>query len=163
MNRKLLALVFLFSFSFHLSAHEPREGVSGVFNLAVGHRVEPAYADEPNQFDLIINNLDGTPADVTEINLNVNVLFLKDDLYDAKILHRALLGDEIIRDRATANRFNIPYMPTKPGAYGFEISGTINGVLISEKFVCENGTLNPLARSFGCIIEIQTFPRSKKR
>ncbi len=165
MNRKLLAATFLFSIPFlstFSSAHEPRQGVSGTFNLTVGQRVEPAYSGEPNQFDLIVNNLDGTPATVTEITLDVEVLFLKEDAYDAKVLHKALLTDEITPDKATPNRFNIPYMPTKPGAYGFEINGTINGVQISEKFVCENGTLNPLGKSFGCVTQIQTFPQKHK-
>lgn len=165
MCRKLLATTLLFSLpllSLGALAHESREGVSGVFNIAVGQRVEPAYSNEPNQFDLIVNNLDGTPAQVTEISLAVEVLFLKDDAYDAKVLHRALLTSEIIRDRTTPNRFNIPYMPTKAGAYGFEINGTINGVAISEKFVCEGGTLNPLGKDFSCVANIQTFPHKSK-
>lgn len=165
MNRKLLATTLLVSipfFTLNSNAHEPREGVSGTFNLTVGQRVEPAYSGEPNQFDLIVNNLDGTPANVTEITLSVDVLFLKEDAYDAKVLHRALLAGEIVRDRTTPNRFNIPYMPTKAGAYGFEINGTINGIQISEKYVCENGTLHPLGKSFGCVTQIQMFPQKHK-
>jgi hypothetical protein len=165
MKVKLLASAFLLSLPLisisSVNAHEPRLGVSGVFNLTVGQRVEPAYSDEPNQFDLIVNNLDGTAATVTDITLNVNVIFLKEDTFDAKVLHRALLTDKIVRDRTTPNRFNIPYMPSKPGAYGFEIEGTINGVQINEKFVCENGTQNP-GKSFGCVTQIQTFPQKNK-
>lgn len=165
MKHKLLFTTFLLSIpllSLNSQAHEPRIGVSGVFNLTVGQRVEPAYSNEVNQFDLIISNLDGTPANVTEINLGVSVLFLKTDSYDSAILHRALLTGEIVRDKVTPHRFNIPYIPTKPGAYGFEINGTINGVQISEKYVCEKGTLNPLGKSFGCVTEIQSFPQKNK-
>lgn len=166
MKSKILTAAALFSVPFlsisTVNAHEIREGVSGAFNLIVGQRAEPAHTGEPNQFDLFVRNLDGTPAAVTEIDLDVDVLFLEDDQYDAVILHRAPLGGELLRDREIPNRYGIHFMPTKAGAYGFEVNGTINGIQISEKFVCEDGSLSPNRETYiGCVRPIQEFPKKK--
>lgn len=141
-----------------LQAHEPRENVSGVFTLVVGQRVEPAYAGEPNAFDLFVRNPDGSDTDVQEIELEVRALYLQEDQFDAPILASARLEGDLRRDRSTPNRFNINYLPSRTGAYGFHISGTINGVAVEERFVCRGGSQNPNGSSFGCVDALQRFP-----
>lgn len=145
--------------SFSVSAHEPRDGVAGgVYNISVGNQVEPAIAREPNGFDLIIRNNDDTPATVQTIELEVEILFLSEDKADAKIKRHTQLSGELRRDRNSANRFSIQYMPTRAGAYGYHITGTIDGNTINELFICGGGTQNLAGRAFGCVSEIQRFP-----
>jgi len=146
-----------------VQAHEPRDGVAnGAYNISVGNRVEPAYAGEPNAFDLIIRNADDTAADVQEIEIDVVILFLKEDAIDAKVKRKAKLMDDLRRDRSQPNRFNISYLPTKAGAYGYHVKGMIDGNMLDEVFVCRGGSQNPEGRSFSCINKIQKFPNGKK-
>ncbi len=139
-----------------LQAHETREGVSDTYNLTIGHRSEPVFAKEPAQFDLIIRDLDGNPYEPSEVDLLVKVLYLKDDAFDAKVWKARKLRGDLRRDRSSPNRFNIWYMPTRAGAYGFHIKGTIDGVAIKERFVCGDGSLTD--GGFGCVTNIQKFP-----
>jgi len=143
-------------------AHEPRDGVAdGAYNISVGNRVEPGYAGEPNAFDLIIRNTDDTAAEVAEINLDVIILFLKEDAIDAKVKRKRKMTGELRRDRAQPNRFNISYLPTKAGAYGYHVKGMVDGNMIDEVFVCGGGSQNPDGRAFSCMTEIQSFPNGK--
>ncbi len=144
-----------------LQAHETREGVSNTYNLTVGHRSEPVFAREPTRFDLIVRDLDGNPYEPSEIDLSVKVLYLKDDTFDAKVLKARELTGDLRRDRSTPNRFNIWYKPTRAGAYGFHIKGTIDGVAIRERFVCGDGALAD--SGFGCITNIQKFPGKRNK
>lgn len=143
-----------------LHAHETREGVSNTYNLTVGHRSEPVFAREPTRFDFIVRDLEGNPYEPVEIDLSVKVLYLKEDAFDAKILKARELTGELRRDRTTPNRFNIWYKPTRAGAYGFYIKGTIDGVAFRERFVCGDGALAD--SGFGCITNIQKFPGKGK-
>ncbi len=141
------------------NAHEPRDGVAGgVYNVSVGHRVEPGFAGEPNAFDLFVRNAeDNSNADVGEIELDVYVMRLRKDDFDAKVTKIRKLTGDLRRDFSTPNRFNIYYLPKRPGAVGFIIKGTIDGNYIYEKFVCGGGSQNESGRSFGCIDKIQRF------
>jgi len=145
-----------FSMITPLQAHETREGVSDTYNLTIGHRSEPVFAKEPAQFDLIIRDLDGNPYEPSEIDITVKALYLKEDAFDAKVLKSKKLKGDLRRDRSSPNRFNIWYMPTRAGAYGFHIKGTIDGVDIKERFVCGDGSLAD--GGFSCITKIQKFP-----
>ncbi len=140
-----------------LQAHETREGVSDTYNITVGHRSEPVFAKEPAQFDLIIRDLEGNPYEPSDIDLSVKVMYLKDDDFDARVLKSKKLKGDLRRDRSSPNRFNIWYMPTRPGAYGFRIKGTIDGVDIKVRFVCGDGSLSD--SSFACVTKIQKFPK----
>lgn len=165
MKIKTLTQAFAFSlitFSASTFAHEPRPGVGGAYTITVGNRVEPAFSNEPNALDFIVSNLDGTAAEVTNIELNVTVLYLAEETFDAEVLYSAPLTGELSRDRTNTHRFNIPYMPTKVGTYGFQIKGIVDGVEINETFVCGEGTQNPEGSSFGCVTEIQKFPKAKQ-
>jgi len=159
-TRSLLSVITVVGLGFStitpLQAHETREGVSNTYNITIGHRSEPVFAKEPTRFDLIIRDLDGNPYEPSEIDLSVKVLYLKEDAFDSKVLKERELTGDLRRDRASPNRFNIWYMPTRAGAYGFQIKGMIDGVVIEERFVCGGGSLTD--GGFGCVTDIQKFP-----
>lgn len=137
-------------------AHERRDGVTPSFNIIVGHRVEPAFRQEPNAFDFIVNNaVDDSPANDAVVELEVYVIRLETEAFDGKIFKKRKLTGKLRRDFSMSNRYNISYMPKWAGTYGFIIEGTIDGEPISEKFVCGQGTLNPEGDAFGCIELIQ--------
>jgi len=142
------------------NAHEPRDGVAGgAYNISVGHRVEPAWAKEPNAFDLFIRNPDDSATDipVEDIDIEVYVLRLKEEAIDGKVTKKKKLTGALRRDFSTPNRYNLWYMPKKAGTYGFRIKGTIDGNAIDELFVCGNGTQRADGDAFGCVDNIQKF------
>lgn len=139
-------------------AHEPRLVADGALNVAVGWRTEPAFSDTVNAFDFIVTDA----IEVDDPDLLVKVLYLKEDSQDAKVIKSSVLEGELARDRTNPNRFNIWFLPTKPGAYGFHIKGMVNGMMIDEVFICRGGSKHPDGRSFGCIDEPQKFPGGKK-
>jgi hypothetical protein len=145
-------------FNASVSAHEPRLIGDGALNVVVGWDVEPAFSGTLNAFELIVTD----DIEVAEIDLTVNVLYLKEDAPDAKVRMSAELEAELRRNRSNPNQFNISVLPTKPGAYGFHFSGMINGIMVDEVFVCGGGTQNADGRSFGCIEKPQKFPSGKK-
>lgn len=152
--------------SFPANAHEPRAGVAGgAYNIVVGHRGEPPFAEEPNRFDLFMNDPEGNPLNIPleEMNIEVYVLLLRTDAIDARVRRSAKLRRELTQDRESPNRYNIWYKPTRAGAYGFHIVGDIQGNPIDEIFVCGGGSQNPDGRSFSCIERIQEFPRRRRR
>jgi len=144
-------------------AHEPRDNVAdGAYNIVVGYSAEPVYAGVANGMDLTIRNPDGSAADVQDIDLDITVLYLETDAMDSKVKASALLTGELRRNRSTPNNFDIDFMATRAGAYGFIIKGMIDGNMIDEKFVCGGGSQNPEGRSFGCTGSLQKFPGGKK-
>ena len=142
-------------------AHEPREGVSDTYTIIVGNRFEPPYAGQMNRFDMFVRDLEGNPITIDDLDLEVKVLYLKKEDFDAKVLARAILKGDLKEDRDTQGRLNIDYLPTRAGTYGFIISGTINGVYIEEKYVCGNGSQHPDGRAFSCVNRLQKFPRGR--
>jgi hypothetical protein len=139
-------------------AHEPRAAAGGAVNIAVGWRSEPALVDQLNQFDFIVTD----DIEVTDLDLSVTIMYLKEDAQDAKVLSSSVLTGALTPDRDNPNRFNIYVLPTKVGAYGFHIEGMLNGIMIDEVFICRGGTQNTDGRSFGCIEEVQKFPTHHK-
>lgn len=158
----LLLIISIFLITSPTLAHEPREGVSGTYTIIVGNRVEPPYAGQKNSFDMFIRDSAGNPVEVNDIDLNVKILFLKNEEFDARILAKKILKGELKEDGDTPSRFNIDYLPTIPGTYGFMVSGTINNIYIEEKYVCGNGSLHPEGRSFSCVTKLQEFPRNRR-
>ena len=163
-SRKLISFFALsvFSLLFYIApaqAHEPRLIAGGALNVVAGWRTEPAFEKAINAFDFIVTD----PIDVTDIELKVMVLYLKDDAADAKVISSTKLTDELRRDRSNPNRFNKYFLPTKAGAYGFHIMGMVNGNAIDEIFICRGGTQNADGRSFGCIEKPQSFPGGGKK
>ncbi|MGD8886089.1 MAG: hypothetical protein PVF34_10725 [Gammaproteobacteria bacterium] len=139
-------------------AHEPRAVAGGGLNVAVGWRTEPAFANMVNAFDFIVTD----DIEVDDPGLTVTVLYLEEDAPDADIRKSSVLEGELARDRSNPNRFNIWFLPTKAGAYGFHIEGMVNGMMVDEVFICRGGSQNPDGRSFGCIESPQKFPGGKK-
>lgn len=163
-SRKLISVFALsvFSLLFYIAptqAHEPRLVAGGALNVVAGWRTEPAFEKVINAFDFIVTD----PIDVTDIELEVTVLYLDEDAPDAKAIKTATVTDELRRDRSNPNRFNKYFLPTKAGAYGFHIMGMVNGNAIDEIFICRGGTQNADGRSFGCIEKPQSFPGGRKK
>ena len=140
-------------------AHEPRLVAGGALNIVVGWRTEPAFEKNTNAFDFIVTD----EIDVTDIELDVYVMYLDEDAPDAKVIKAVKLTDELRRDRTNPNRFNKYLLPSKAGAYGFHVMGMVNGNAIDEIFICRGGTKNTEGRSFGCIEKPQRFPGGGKR
>ena len=152
-------LILLF-YTMFASAHEPRIIGNGNFSVSVGSLVEPVFEDVPNGFNINISSADGTPVDTANggtVNLMVKVLFLETDSMDAKVLASAMLKEPLSKIFGTENRYRIHYKPTHDGAYGYLITGDINGIEIDEKFVCGGGSL-AAPRAFGCVVDPQAFP-----
>lgn len=141
-------------------AHEPRsDAADGALSLTVGWRTEPAFAKQANAMDIFVtDNVSGPVEDPSFIDIDVKILYLNEDVPDAKIIKSSVLTGDLRQDRSTPNRYNISILPTKPGAYGFHIMGMINGIEVDEVFICRGGSLNPDGRSFGCIEKLQNFP-----
>lgn len=137
-------------------AHEPRL-VAGAFNAAVGFRAEPAFAGEPNALDFILTDLNGNPLEIHAIHLEVKVLRLREDRFDAEVLLTKTLTDELRRDRNQPNRFNLWFLPQSAGAYGYLIEGEVNGIPVRERFVCRGGSQHAQGRSFGCVERLQSI------
>ncbi len=159
-NKTILILAIMF-YMFFLNpsfAHEPRTIAGGGLNVAVGWKVEPAFSKTINAFDFIVTD----DIEVADPEITVKVLYLKEDAPDANVLMSSELEGNLQRDRTNPNRFNIWFLPTKAGAYGFHIKGMVNGMMVNEVFICGGGTQNTEGRAFGCIEDPQKFPGGKK-
>lgn len=138
-------------------AHEPRAIAGGGLNVAVGWRTEPAFSRSINAFDFIVSD----PVDVDDPQLTINALYLDQDAPDAQVIKSTVLAGALRRDRTNPNRFNIYFMPSRSGAYGFHIEGMVNGMMVDEVFICGGGTQSPDGRFFGCIEDPQRFPAGR--
>jgi hypothetical protein len=111
---------------------------------------------------MFVRDLEGNPVEIEQIDLAVKILFLKHEDFDARVIAKSVLRGELKEDSDTVGRFNIDYLPTRPGTYGFLVTGTINNFYIDEKYVCGNGSQNPEGRSFSCVENLQKFPRGRR-
>ena len=165
-------------------AHEQRNFLGGQYIMFVGFVNEPAFEDEANAFDLfLIRDIDGdgqctqdTPEacldwkpvskrDGDVVNINVKVLYLNDDEFNAPIREQAPLRGELEQDFSDDTRYNIHFKPNVGGAYGFILNGTFQKVgsdpvqLNNVKFVCGHGSQNVGGHGFSCVGDIlQPFP-----
>ena len=73
------------------------------------------------------------------------------------MLARGDLGSDLNQDFVNASRYNIPFIPTKNGAYGFRLTGTIEGHAVDETFVCGAGSQS-IDEAFDCVTNAVTFP-----
>lgn len=158
--KTLIAAIVAVSFSLSAWAHEPRDVVGGQYEIEVGFRIEPAHEDSDNRFDFFVFRADGSPVSVRggdQLDVNVTVLFLSEDRFDAPVLAAKNLGNRLRQDFVNPARYNIDFVPTVSGAYGFHLVGTIEGNPIDERFVCEGGSLAG-SRAFDCVSFPVTFP-----
>lgn len=142
------------------AAHEARVVAGGEYEIEVGWRTEPAIEDVLNNVDFFVFREDGTPVSVRggdSLDVTFEVLYLRDDAFNAQVLARRSLGSDLNQDFVNAGRYNIPFIPTKDGAYGFRLTGTIEGHPINETFVCEGGSLSD-DEAFDCVDDAVTFP-----
>lgn len=141
-------------------AHEAREVAGGEYEIEVGWRTEPAIEDVLNNVDFFVVREDGTPVSLRagdSLDVNFEVLFLRHDDFNAQVLARSNLGNQLNQDFVNASRYNIPFIPTKDGAYGFHLTGTIEGHAIDEVFVCGAGSQSG-DEAFDCVSNAKTFP-----
>ena len=141
-------------------AHEAREVAGGEYEIEVGWRTEPAFEDVLNNVDFFVVREDGTPVSVRagdSLDVTFEVLYLRTDAPNAQVLARRTLGNGLIQDFVNPSRYNIPFIPTKDGAYGFKLTGTIEGHPINETFICEGGSQNE-DEDFACVDNATTFP-----
>lgn len=139
-------------------AHESRMIGDGAIQARVGWGEEPTFEKNINAFELIIED----DMVIEDPDLTVHVLYLKDDAPDAEIVASQMLKGDLLRSSSDPNRFNIWFLPTKAGVYGFIVKGMINGTMIDEKFICEGGSLDPNGSSFACVDRLQGFPGGPK-
>jgi hypothetical protein len=156
---------FVFFVSLNAEAHEPRIIGDGVFSVSAGWVSEPAYEDVVNGFNINISAIDEfgitTPVSTAlgdTVDLKAKVLFLETDSSDADILASMMLKDPVSLMHGTLNRYASRFKPTHDGAYGFHVTGTINGVFVDEIFICGGGSQHADGRAFGCAVDPQVFP-----
>ncbi len=135
------------------SAHEPRL-VGGDCNVEVGWGVEPALEDADNHVVLIIEDCGGASVAAEDIDVNVTILRLREDSFDAQIKDQMNLG----KFKAIENFGSRQVTPSKNGAYGFILNGAIAGRVIDHvKFVCGGGSQHE-EESFDCVVDPTVFP-----
>jgi len=156
-----LFVFFITLTSLDASAHERREVVGGEYRLTVGWRVEPAFEDVSNAVDIFVVRLpSGEPVSVRDgddLDLNVSLLYLDDEEFGADILASRDMGNGISQDFSNPSRYNLAVTPTRDGAYGILVEGTIEGNVVSELYVCGNGSLSATS-SYDCIEDPEVFP-----
>lgn len=134
-------------------AHEPRV-IGGDCNVEVGWGIEPALEDADNQMVLIIEDCGGAPVAPGDIDINVTILRLAQANFNAQIKDQMNLG----KLKTIENFGSTQVTPTKDGAYGFVLNGTIAGRIIDNvKFVCEGGSQHA-DESFDCVKNPKVFP-----
>jgi hypothetical protein len=127
----LLALASSCLFPAAALAHERRE--VGKYQLVVGFINEPALQGEPNGVDLrVVNRETQQPVEGLQSTLRVAIAF----------------GGGQPKELPLRARFGMPgsyaadVIPTRPGAYLFTFSGTIEGQQINERFESGPGRFN---------------------
>jgi len=135
-------------------AHEPRI-IGGDCHVEVGWQNEPALEDNDNFAILIIEECGGdtlVPAD--QINITIKALRLSTDAFDAQVKDQMVLGALETEDNFGKTQIT----PSRQGAYGFILNGTIAGRTIdNEKFVCGGGSQHP-DEHFDCVVDPVVFP-----
>jgi hypothetical protein len=170
-------------------AHETRTYEDGAYVIVLGFHEEPAFEDEGNGVDLFITfdptgegacheheeegeeheheeclPVDAGAGDI--VDLSIRVLYLRDDEIDAVVLKSEALEGDVVQDFFDPSKYTVYFKPNIQGAYGFEITGTIQKVdeegpvleLDEERWVCGNGAQGD--GGFDCVEDImQPFPR----
>ena len=123
-----LALGFLAPGS--ASAHE-RRTVGGDYTFVVGFLKEPAFEGETNGIDLRVSTPGDQPVEGLEKTLMAEV-----------IVGGATLPLELRPRFRTPGAYNAEFVPTRPGAYIFHFSGSVEGKPVDERFESGPGRFN---------------------
>lgn len=160
-NFKFVILLICLVYSFAASAHERREVLNGDFRLTVGWRVEPAFEDVSNAVDIFVVRLPSGEAvslrDGDELDLNVTLLYLRNESFGATVLAQKDLGNGIQQDFSNPSRYNMSVLPTRNGTYGILVEGTIENNFVSELYVCGEGSQSETS-GFDCVEDPVVFP-----
>lgn len=120
------------------AAHEGRE--AGDLEMVVGFGTEPAYAGYPNSVQLILNHHDGGPVtDLRPGDLGVEVRF-GDATKDVQLEPFFQVGEF-----GEPGDYRAWFVPTRPGAYTFILSGEVDGQRIDESFTSGPDTFSEVA------------------
>jgi hypothetical protein len=107
-------------------AHEDRH-VHG-YQMTVGWRDEPAFAGVRNAVQVILSTGSGAPVRDAGGGLTVQVL------YAGRATPPMPLRPAFGASFGTPGEYDAPLVPTRPGAYGFHVRGSIGGTAIDESF-----------------------------
>lgn len=128
----LVAVVLLLVVSVSSAlAHEHRE--VGDYSVTFGWRVEPAYAGIYNGPEFWVEDADGNPVEGLEETLSVTVSFggVSKEL-------------EIYGVWQDPGHYTADLLPTLPGDYSFQITGTIGEQEIDEVFTSADGEFSSI-------------------
>jgi hypothetical protein len=127
------------------SAHERREVGQRVF--VVGFGEEPAYAGQPNSVQLLLSDLKERPVTDLGDTLSVEVVF-GDQRTKLSLEPRFVVGAF-----GEPGDYRAYFVPSRPGRYTFQFSGTIKGQQIDETFTSGPKTFDDVQDP-----EAQMFP-----
>lgn len=138
-------------------AHEHRHIEGTGCDAEFGWQTEPTYEDVENGIVLSLEECEAAAAD---IQITVEALHLTTDDYNAPVKHPVSKNRKVIGMLNAEDNFgSLQITPSKAGAYGFILTGTINGVAVNEKFVCGGGSLDTDHGSyFDCVVKPTVFP-----
>jgi hypothetical protein len=116
------------------SAHEERN--VGGFQLVVGWAAEPTYAGYPNGVAVFVNDAGGQPVEDLGDTLKVEVSF--GDEKSGPLDLEPAFGE----DFGTKGEYHADLVPTRPGTYTFDFTGTIRGQNVDESFTSSETTFD---------------------
>ena len=108
------------------SAHERREVGQQVF--VVGFGEEPAYAGQPNSVQLVLSDLKERPVTDLGDSLSVEVVF-SDQRTKLSLEPRFVVG--VFGEPGDYRAY---FVPSRPGRFTFQFSGTVKGQRVEETF-----------------------------
>jgi hypothetical protein len=153
----LAVLCTAMAFMSSASAHEGRK-LNGYW-LYLGFASEPAFEDEINGPVVFVNNLKQKPVKLKELNdkskndLTVEALYygLKDTKKNLTAKPKAKISLGKMSGAFEGFMQGPQFVASTPGAYGFRVTGLLNGKNVDTTFVCSRGSLNLAYGYFDCV------------
>jgi hypothetical protein len=127
------------------SAHERREVGQRIF--VVGFGEEPAYAGQPNSVQLLLSDLKERPVTDLGDTLSVEVVF-GDQRTKLSLEPRFVVG--VFGEPGDYRAY---FVPSRPGRFTFQFSGTVKGQQVDETFTSGPKTFDDVQDPIG-----QMFP-----
>lgn len=135
-NRHSVVLILtglLLVFAASAPAHVERK--AGPFRVTMGWGREPARSGSENFVDVAVTDASGRPVEARAGALEVEVSF-----------GQALITLPLV-PAAGRGRFSAAIVPTRPGTYGFHVTGAIKGRNLDAEATCSGST-------FDCVTDI---------